>query len=213
MELDDADLAILRALQQDSRRSCRALARLAGVSTPTASSKVKSLQAKGALRGFAAQLSPEALGEQVLLISIRARPSALEGAAKKLAALPEVRACHTLGSGRAVAFATLVDPSLASEFLGRLSSIQEIDSVDSFPLLKTVKDLPLAIVDRGVMLAVRCEFCGRRTKDAVLRVKVGSVTHFVCCKSCKTGFEERSARLARLAGKGARRSDLKIVDG
>lgn len=211
MELDEADIAILGALQRDARHSMRELGRLAGVSTPTASAKVKALQAKGALKSFGALLAPEALGESVLVIEGRSRPADAAGAARKLAAFPEVRACHLLGSGRILAVATLLDPALQNDFLKKLAAVAELESFESHPLLETVKDLPSAVIDRGVMLAVRCEFCGRRTKDEVLRVKVGAITHFVCCESCKTGFVERVGRLSKLAGKGRGPSDLKVV--
>jgi Lrp/AsnC family leucine-responsive transcriptional regulator len=211
LELDEADIAILGALQRDARYSMRELARLAGVSTPTASAKVKALEAKGALKSFGALLAPEALGESVLVIEGRSRPADAARAARKLAALPEVRACHLLGSGRILAIATLLDPALQNDFLKKLGAVAELESFESHPLLETLKELPAAVIDRGVMLAVRCEFCGRRTKDEVLRVKVGAITHFVCCKSCKTGFVERMGRLSKLAGKGRGASDLKII--
>ena len=175
MELDESDLAILRAVQEDSRRS---------------------------LRGLAAQLSPEALGEHVLLLEVKARPSDVERVAEELSALAEVRVCHIASPHRVIAFATLLDAGLEAEFHEKVGRIEPIVSYESLVLRRTVKDLPLAVVDRGVMLTVKCEFCGRRTKDEVLRVKVGEITHFVCCTSCKAGFEERAARLAKMAGKG-----------
>jgi len=202
MELDGADLAILRAVQEDSRRSLRELAKLAGVSAPTAAAKLKALAAKGALKGFSAQLSPEALGEHVMLLEVKARPSEVEAVAERLGALPEVRVCHIASPHRVLAFATLLDGGLEAEFHEKVGRIEPIVSYESFVIRKTVKDLPLAVVDRGVMLTVKCEFCGRRTKDEALRVKVGEITHFVCCESCKAGFEERAGRLAKMVGKG-----------
>lgn len=202
MELDESDLAILRAVQEDARRSLRELAKLAHVSAPTVAAKLKALEAKGAIRGFAAQLSPEALGEHVMLIEVRARPADVEAVAEKVGALGEVRVCHIASPHRVIAFATLLDAGLEAGFHEKLGRIETIVSYESFVLRKTVKDLPLAVVDRGVMLTVRCEFCGRRTKDEVLRVKVGEITHFVCCRSCKSGFEERAERLAKMSLKG-----------
>ncbi len=202
MELDESDLAILRAVQEDARRSVRELAKLAGVSAPTAGAKLRALEAKGALKGFAAQLSPEALGEHVLLLDVRARPSDVERVAEAVSALGEVRVCHIASPHRVIAYATLLDAGLEADFHEKVGRIEPIVSYESFDLRRTVKDLPLAVVDRGVMLAVKCEFCGRRTKDEVLRVKVGQITHFVCCESCRAGFEERAARLTKMAAKG-----------
>ncbi len=205
-------MRILQALQQDARRSLREVAKLAGVSTPTASAKVKALEAKGVVRGFLAALSPEALGEQVMVLNVRARPSEIDAVARALAAFPEVRACHVVGTGRILAMATLIDPAGTNEFLSRLSAVAEIGELEALPLLRSVKDLPLAIVDRGVALAVKCEFCGRRTKDEAVRLKVGEVTHFVCCESCKAGLAERMGRLTALAGKAKAGARLPMAD-
>ena len=210
MELDDADIRILRALQDDARLSFRDLAELAGVSTPTASSKVKALEAKGVIRGYRTEVAPEALGEQVFVLDVRAKPGDLKGVAENLAALPQVRSCYIAGTGRVVALATLVDPSTQADFLAEVSAVPHVQSVDALPRVQAVKDLPTAIVDRGVAVAVRCEFCGRMAKGEVVRLKVAGVTHYVCCKSCKAGLEVRLKKLAGLAASPA--SDLPVVD-
>ena len=211
MDLGNEDLTILRLLQQDSRRSLRELARAAGVSAPTAAARVKALEQKGVVTGYPAHISPEALGERVVFLLLRASPKDAPALVRRLASRAEVRSVHRLGAGRVAAFASLIDPAAETEFLESLSSLGEVTALDSFPVLETSKSLPLAIVDRGVRFAVKCEFCGKRSKDEVVRVKVGDITHFVCCKSCKAGFLERVGRLVKLAGKSAARSDLHIV--
>lgn len=211
MELDDADIRILQALQEDARLSFRDLAGIAGVSTPTASSKVKALEAKGVIRGYRADVSPAALGEQVFILDIRAKPGDLRGVAEKLGAMPQVRACYVAGTGRVFAFATLIDASSQGDFLAEVSAVPHVQSADALPLLQASKELPSAIVDRGVALAVRCEFCGKMTKREVVRLRFEGVTHFVCCKNCKAGLAQRLKRLAATAGTPA--TDLPVVDG
>jgi Lrp/AsnC family leucine-responsive transcriptional regulator len=212
VEIDEADIRILAALQRDARLSFRELARLAGVSTPTASAKVKALEAKGVLRGYHADLSPEALGEQVFVLDVRARPGDLAVVAEGVAALPQVRACYVAGTSRVFAVATLLDPSSQAEFLGEVSGVAHVQSADVLPRVRTLKELPAAIVDRGVALAVRCEFCGRMAKGDVQRLKVAGVTHYVCCKSCKAGLAARLKKLSALAGAATQGSHVPMAD-
>jgi Lrp/AsnC family transcriptional regulator, leucine-responsive regulatory protein len=211
MELDESDIKILKALQGDARLSMRDLAALAGVSTPTASAKVKAFEAKGLVRGYGAVVSPEALGQSVLVLDVRVRPSDAPGVGAKLAELSEARAIYAMGAGRLLVFATLIDPALVPEFIAKISAVPEIASMEAQPIVKTMKELPQAVIDRGAMIAVKCEFCGRRTKDQVLRLKDGELTHFVCCESCKKGLSERLDRLKKLAGKGKVRSQLTMA--
>ena len=210
-EFDNADLALLRLLQSDARRSLRELAREMGVSAPTAAAKVRSLEAKGVLRGYPASIAPEALGQHVVHIVARVKPADAPGVARKMAAMPEVRQAFLLGSGRVAATATLVDAPREQEFMRGLSALKEIQGLDAFPVVDHVKDMPLAVIDRGVRLTVKCEFCGRRTSEGIVRVKFMDVLHFVCCASCKAGFLERAQRLRKLADRSGRRSQLPMA--
>ena len=213
VELDEADLKILQALQRDARLSFRELAELAGISTPTVSAKVKALEGKGVIRGYHAELVPEALGEQVFILDVRAKPGDLTSVADRLAALPQVRACFVAGTSRVIAFATLIDPAAHVEFLEEVSAIPHVQAVDAMPRVRAVKELPAAIIDRGVGLAVRCEYCGRMAKGEVVRLKVGGVTHYVCCKSCKAGLTARLKKLAASVTTGPSAGQLPMVDG
>lgn len=211
MELDAADIQILEALQRDARLSFRELAKLAGVSTPTASAKVKALEGKGVIRGYRADLSPEALGEQVFVLHLKARPADLAGVAEALAALPQVRACYVAGTTRVVAMATLLDASAQADFMAEVSGLPNVQSADVLPRVRAVKELPAAVVDRGVSLAVRCEFCGRMAKGDVVRLRFAGLTHYVCCKSCKAGLAARLKKLADAAGGESRASQLPMA--
>ncbi len=213
MELDEADLRILGALQRDARLSFRELAELAGISTPTVSAKVKALEAKGVIRGYHAELVPEALGEQVFILDVRAKPGDLASVADRLAAMPQVRVCFVAGTGRVIALATLIDPASHPEFLAEVSKVPHVQAVDAMPRVKAVKDLPAAIIDRGVTLAVRCEYCGKMAKGEVVRLKVAGVTHYVCCKSCKAGLAARLKKLAAAAASGQGAGQLPMADG
>ncbi len=67
MPLDATDERILEALQDDGRRSFRNIAREIGVSEGTVRTRVRRLEAAGALR-FLAFVDPSQLGRRVLAL-------------------------------------------------------------------------------------------------------------------------------------------------
>lgn len=60
--LDDLDIRILRALQQDGRRSHRELAEELGVAVGTVASRVRRLEESGVIKGYAAIVDPSKVG-------------------------------------------------------------------------------------------------------------------------------------------------------
>lgn len=68
MELDAIDLSILGALQQDGRMSNAALAEKVGLSPSACSRRLDHLEKSGAIRGYHAQVSNQALGHTMTVI-------------------------------------------------------------------------------------------------------------------------------------------------
>ena len=73
--LSPNDLRILAALQRDGRASYADLGAAAGMSAPSAHERVKRLESRGIVRGYAAVVDPKAVGLGVLAFSrIRQAP-------------------------------------------------------------------------------------------------------------------------------------------
>lgn len=70
---DDVDRRLLLELTADPRLSKSALARRAGVSTPTATSRVARLERFGVIRGYRLDIHPAALG-LAMSAWVRVRP-------------------------------------------------------------------------------------------------------------------------------------------
>lgn len=62
VDLDDVDVALLRALSADGRASLRQLAATLGVSTPTVGERMAKLERAGVITGYAAQIDWSAIG-------------------------------------------------------------------------------------------------------------------------------------------------------
>ena len=94
MPIDQIDVAILRELQADARRSNRDLAAAVGVSATTALDRTRSLRERGVIIGAALRLDLAAIGRPVqAMIAVRIRPPSrknIEGFRNWAATVPEV---------------------------------------------------------------------------------------------------------------------------
>ena len=97
-ELDDLDLQLLEALQRNARSTFAELGSLVGLRPPAVHDRVKRLESKGYVRGYAAQLDSKLLGlELVAFVSCFTAPEASYDAfTQALAQLPEVLEVHSV---------------------------------------------------------------------------------------------------------------------
>src|SRR5690349_24545277 len=99
-KLDKIDLRILRDLQADGRMTNVELARRAGISAPPCLRRVRALEKAGIIRGYHAELAPEALGYAVTVfaqVGLASQADAdLKAFERLLATWPEVREAYML---------------------------------------------------------------------------------------------------------------------
>ncbi|MEJ5945619.1 Lrp/AsnC family transcriptional regulator [Pseudokineococcus basanitobsidens] len=101
--MDELDAALVAELQADARLTNRDLAERVGVAPSTALERVRSLRARGVLRGYHADVDLPALGRSVqALIAVRIRPPArrrIEEFRDFATALPETVAVFVVSGG------------------------------------------------------------------------------------------------------------------
>jgi Lrp/AsnC family leucine-responsive transcriptional regulator len=97
-ELDELDLQILEALQNNARSTFAELGVVVGLKPPAVHDRVKRLESKGYVRGYAAQLDSKLLGlELVAFVSCYTSPDASYDAfTRSLAQMPEVLEVHSV---------------------------------------------------------------------------------------------------------------------
>jgi Lrp/AsnC family leucine-responsive transcriptional regulator len=125
-ELDDLDLQLLDALQRNARSTFAELGLLIGLKAPAVHDRVKRLENKGFLRGYAALLDSKRLGlELTAFISCFTTPDALYDAfTKTLAAMPEVCEVHSVaGEESFVCKAMTRSTQHLDELLTRLKAV------------------------------------------------------------------------------------------
>jgi Lrp/AsnC family leucine-responsive transcriptional regulator len=94
--MDPIDYQLLHLLQRNGRMTQLELSREVGLSQPAVAERVRKLEAKGVITGYAAHVDPLALGRDIAAfvgVGIE-HPKYFEGFAKRVAQLPEVLEAH-----------------------------------------------------------------------------------------------------------------------
>lgn len=145
-KLDQIDRDILAALQADGRITNVALAKQVGLSPTPCLERVKSLEAAGLIRGYAAQLSPAALGLGLTVfvqITIeRTSQQVFDVFRAAVRAIPEIQECHMVAGGYDYLLKVRV-PDMAAyrHFLGAvLSGVPGIRETHTYPVMEEVKE-------------------------------------------------------------------------
>lgn len=94
--VDELDLAILRILQRDGRRAYADIGAEVGISGPSAHERVKKLEGRGAIRGYAAMVDPRAVGLDILAFTrvTQAPGTIATDLTGEFGRLPEIEECH-----------------------------------------------------------------------------------------------------------------------
>ena len=148
VKLDAIDHRILHDLQDDGRVTNVELARRAGISPPPCLRRVRALEEAGLIRGYHADLNPEALGFGVTVFAHVGLASQAEhdlvAFEDLVAEWPEVRECYML-AGETDFLLKIVahDWDAYQRFLtSRLTSAPNVEHVKSALAIRSSKRLP-----------------------------------------------------------------------
>jgi len=96
--MEDTDLQILRLLARDGRMSFTDLGRATGLSTSAIHQRVRRLEQRGVIRGYAAVVDADAVGLPLTaFVSVTPLdPAAPDDVPERLSGLPEIEACHSV---------------------------------------------------------------------------------------------------------------------
>jgi Lrp/AsnC family leucine-responsive transcriptional regulator len=144
--LDRIDRNILSALAGDGRLSMAELAAKVGLSKTPVQARVKRLEKDGFIRGYAAIVDRERMGEgHVAFVQVKlsdTRSAALDAFNRAVQAAPEIEQCHMM----AASFDYLLkvrtrDIASYRRVLGeRISALPHVAQTSTFVAMETVKD-------------------------------------------------------------------------
>jgi Lrp/AsnC family leucine-responsive transcriptional regulator len=118
-DLDDVDRQVLRLLAEDGRRSYTDLAKDTGLSTSAVHQRVRRLEQRGAITGYAAQVDPLTAGLPLTaFVSVTPiDPAAPDDAPERLAHLRAIEACHSVAGDESYILKVRVSDPAALETL------------------------------------------------------------------------------------------------
>ena len=150
--LDAIDLRILDLLQDNARVSQAEIARIVGLAPSAVLERLRKLEGRGVIRGYAAHLDPKALDQRLLaFVALRTtdRPGEAR-VAQALVAVPEVLEIHHVAGDDCLLLKVRArDPEHLSQILrDRLGMVEGVRSTRTTIVLESIKEttkLPIAL--------------------------------------------------------------------
>jgi Lrp/AsnC family leucine-responsive transcriptional regulator len=142
-ELDELDIQLLEALQRNARSTFAELGALVGLKAPAVHDRVKRLEQRGHIRGYAAQLDRKSLGlELVAFVSCYTMPSCnYDEFTRTLSEMAEVCEVHSV-AGEETYMCKVITRSTQhlDEFLARLKAMPGMARTKTTIVLSTPFD-------------------------------------------------------------------------
>jgi len=133
--VEETNRVIISLLARDGRMSFTELARQTGLSVSAAQQRVRRLERRGVIKGYAAMIDPDDAGLPLTaFVSIKPfDPAAADDAPERLAHLSEIEACHSVAGDENYILKVRVASPTALEAL-----LQEIRAAASVSTRTTV---------------------------------------------------------------------------
>ncbi len=140
--VEELELKIIRALNQNSRKSFREVAKEIGTSAPVVINKIKKLEELGAIKGYIPVLDPEYFGFTVMaVIALRISHGKLIEAQEKIAEDPQVLAIYDVtGEWDSIVIAHFKNREDLNKFIKSILAQKYVDRTVTHFVLNVVKN-------------------------------------------------------------------------
>ncbi len=142
MHFDEKDEKILKHLLVDARQSARQLAHKLNVSTVTMISRIKKLEEKKIIDGYAVRLNHEILGYDITaIIEVTTTKGKMLKIEDEIAKTENVCAVYDItGDADTLVIGKFKDRKSLSKFVKKVSCIPNVENTITHLVLKTVKE-------------------------------------------------------------------------
>ena len=195
-KLDNTDIAIVKALIQDGRKSFRQIAREIKASTPTVEARFSRLKGLGIIKNIQPMFNIEKIdGQMSALIFVKTNLSQSPDVANKLASIPQIRGVYKMTGEHNIIIKVIMThhPEYLEEFIKtKIANIDGIKSASYQMITKTIKDdQSIPVMKEGSFLKIKCDYCDNDIfKDAKL-MRVSQYERYFCCNSCLTLYKQK----------------------
>jgi DNA-binding Lrp family transcriptional regulator len=140
--LEELDVEIMRALQEDARSSYRVIARKLKIAVGTVHSRVKKLEESGVIRGFSVEIDYSRVGYSITaLILLQAKGKHLKDVESRLARFNNVCAVYDITGDFDIALvAKFSSSSSMDKFIKEVLSMDFIERAKTSMVLNSVKE-------------------------------------------------------------------------
>jgi len=140
--IDDIDRRIIKALNENARRSFRELAKEVGLSVTAVINKIKKLEEAGAIKGYIAVLDPEYFGYNLMaIIALRISKGKLLETQELIAREPQVVAVYDItGEWDSLVIGYFRSREELNRFIKKILSFRYVDRSVTHLVLNVVKD-------------------------------------------------------------------------
>ncbi|HJJ21063.1 MAG: Lrp/AsnC family transcriptional regulator [Crenarchaeota archaeon] len=140
--MDDKDFEILKHLSVDGRQSARQLSHRMGVSTVTILSRIKKLEEKKIIKGYAVRLNDELLGFDITaIIEIKTNNGKMLDIENEIAKNDHVIAVYDVtGDADMVIIAKFKNREFLSDFIKKISALSDVENTLTHLVLNTIKE-------------------------------------------------------------------------
>jgi len=195
-KLDNTDIAIVKALIQDGRKSFRQIAREIKTSTPTVEARFSRLKGLGIIKNIQPIFDIEKIdGQMSALVFVKTILSQSTDIANKLASIPQVRGVYKMTGEYNIIIKVIMThhPEYLEEFIKtKIANIDGIKSASYQMITKTIKDdQSIPVIKEGIFLKIKCDYCDNDIlKDAKV-LRVGEYESYFCCNSCLILYKQK----------------------
>ena len=195
-KLDNIDIAIVKLLMQDGRKSVRQIAREIRVSTPTVEARFSRMKGVGIIKNIQPIFDVEKIDSQMsALIFLKTNASQSVDIANKLSSIPQVRGVYKMtGEYNIIIKVTMAQhPEYLEEFMKtRIANMEGIKSASYQMITKTIKDdQNVPVIKEGVFLKIKCDYCDNDIFKDTKLLRVGQYERYFCCNSCLTLYKQK----------------------
>lgn len=146
--MEETDRLIVRTLVHDGRANFPTLAQVTGLSVSAVHQRVRRLEQRGVIRGYAALVDPDALGLGLTaFVSIKPiDPAAPDDAAERLRHLAEIEACHSVaGEESYILKVRVASPAALEELLQAIRAAANVSTRTTVVLSTPYEARPPAV--------------------------------------------------------------------
>jgi Lrp/AsnC family leucine-responsive transcriptional regulator len=145
--VEDIDRQIVRLLAKDGRMSFTDLGKSTGLSTSAVHQRVRRLEKRGVIRGYAAVVDADALGLPITaFVSVTPfDPAAPDDVPERLRVLPEIEACHSVAGDESYILKVRVStPTGLESLLARIRAEAQVSTRTTVVLSTPYEARPIA---------------------------------------------------------------------